>query len=65
VEFRSTTGELIRASLGYSRNGTRTIVFEGERHRHGSACAACWGFRIDCNGSRIGQCAEPLDQNVP
>lgn len=62
VEFRSTTGERIHARQGLARDGvTPTIVFIGERNRHGSACKACWGFRVDCNQSRIGQCAEALD----
>jgi hypothetical protein len=62
VTFRSTTGAKINANQGMARDGiTRTIVFVGEHSRHGSTCAACWGFRIDYNGSRIGQCAEALD----
>jgi hypothetical protein len=60
--FRSTTGESIAANQGVAQDGiTRTIVFVGEHSRHGSTCAACWGFRIDCNGSRIGHCAEAID----
>jgi hypothetical protein len=62
VNFRSTTGEHIHAQQGRSKDGaTLTIVFRGERNRHGSACKACWGFRVDCNQARIGQCAEALD----
>ncbi len=65
VRFRSTTGERITASQGVAQDRkTPTIVFTGEKNRHGSACQACWGFRIDCNQSRIGHCAEPLDENV-
>ena len=65
VTFRSTTGERINATPGRTRDGkTKTIVFMGERNRHGSACASCWGFRVDCNLARIGQCAEALDQIV-
>jgi hypothetical protein len=64
VEFRSTTGEKITATQGWTRDGqTPTIVFRGKT-RHGSACIACWGYRLSCNGSRIGQCAEPLDEIV-
>jgi hypothetical protein len=49
-----------------ARDGaTPTIVFIGERNRHGSTCKACWGFRVDCNQSRIGQCAEALDAVMP
>jgi len=43
---------------------TNTIVFTGERNRHGSVCASCWGFRIECNQARIGQCAQALDEIV-
>jgi len=65
VRFHSTTGDKIIAKQGFARDGvTATIVFLGERTRHGSACEACWGFRKDCNGSRIGQCAEALDSVV-
>jgi hypothetical protein len=65
VRFRSTTGEHIYARQGLARDGvTPTIVFIGERNRHGSACKACWGFRVDCNQSRIGQCAEALDSAI-
>ena len=61
-KFQSTTGEQITASQGMTKDRiTQTIVFIGERNRHGSVCESCWGFRIDCNGSRIGQCAEALD----
>ena len=64
VSFLSTTGEQIYATRSLTRdNMAKTIVFMGERNRHGSACKACWGFRIDCSGSRIGQCAEALDQS--
>jgi hypothetical protein len=66
VEFRSTTGELIHARQGATRDGaTPTNVFEGERSTHGSACIACWGFRVACSGSRIDQCAEALDGVIP
>jgi hypothetical protein len=58
-------GEQILARHGKTRDGnTDTIVFIGERSRHGSVCEACWGYRIDCNGSRIGQCAEALDNLI-
>lgn len=61
-EFRSPTGELIRARGGTTRDGrTKTIVFQGERSTHGNVCTACWGFRENCSGARIGQCTEALD----
>ena len=66
VTITSTTGEKIRVRAGTTRDkNTQTLVFQGERNRHGSACSACWGFRVDCSGSRIGQCAEALDQRIP
>lgn len=66
VKFLSTTGEHIYAKQGMARDGeTQTIVFIGERNRHGSTCKACWGFRIDCNQARIGQCAEALEAILP
>lgn len=65
VSFRSTTGEEIFARHGKTRDGDiDTIVFIGERSRHGNVCEACWRYRIDCNGSRIGQCAEALDDVI-
>ena len=65
VKFASTTGEQITATQALARKKTTpVIVFQGERSRHGSACKACWGFRIDCNRSRIGQCAEALDSLI-
>lgn len=62
ITFLSTTNEQITARQGFTRGkSAATIVFRGQRNRHGSVCEACWGFRVDCNGSRIGQCAEPLE----
>ena len=66
VTFRSTTGERIKARQGIAKDRrTPTIVFIGERSKQGSVCHACWGFRIDCNQSRVGQCAEALDASIP
>jgi len=65
AEFTSTTGERISASQALAQDGvTPVIVFMGERHRHGSACEACWSFRQDCNGSYIGQCVEAFDSEI-
>ena len=65
ITFSSTTGEQITATQGFTRDKTTiTIVFQGQRNRHGSVCKACWGFRIDCNKSRVGQCAEALDSVI-
>ena len=65
ITFKSTTGEQISAVRSIARDKTTpTIVFYGERNRHGSVCRACWGYRIDCNQSRIGQCVEALDSVI-
>ena len=65
LRFSSTTGEQITAKQGLAEDGkTHTIVFNGERNRHGSACKACWGFRQACTQSRIGQCVEALDSLI-
>ena len=67
IMFNSTTGEKIKATQGMARDKvTKTIVFMGENVRHGSVCAACWGYRDSCNGGEwIGQCAEALDKSIP
>ena len=64
ITFQSTPGERITARQGWTKDGqTPTIVFHGKT-RHGSVCVACWGYRISCSGSRIGQCAEALDRII-
>jgi hypothetical protein len=61
--FRSTTNERIQAAPGIAADGiTRTIVFEGERNRHGNCCSACWRFRDACTGTHVGHCVEGLDR---
>lgn len=62
-QFLSTTNETITASLGMTRDGIHnTIVFHGENGgRVGNVCNACWGYRKNCSGTRIGQCVEGLD----
>jgi hypothetical protein len=65
LTFTSTTGEQIRAKQGTTKDGTTpTIVFEGVNSRHGNVCRACWGYRCNCSGTRIGQCTEALDTYV-
>lgn len=65
LSFRSTTGEKISASQGLAGDGeTATIVFVGERNRHGNVCRACWGYRLACTQTRIGQCVEGLDSFI-
>lgn len=66
VDFNSTTGERIHAIRSLAADGvTRTITFIGEKSRHGNVCSKCWGFRINCSGTRIGQCVEGLDMSIP
>lgn len=63
--FWSTTQETLKATWGIAEDGvTPTIVFVGERSRHGNVCHACWGFRENCSGTRIGQCTEALDDSM-
>jgi hypothetical protein len=65
VTINSTTGERIVVRRGIAGDvETTTLVFTGEKNVHGRACKACWGFRNDCNGSWIGQCAEALDSRM-
>ena len=65
MQFVSTTGERITARQGVTRDGaTQTIEFDGQHGHIGKVCAACWGFRESCSGTRIGQCTEALDQSV-
>jgi len=64
IIFKSTTGEQISANQGVAQDKvTKTIVFIGQKSRHGSVCSTCWGYRSDCNQSRIGQCSEALDNS--
>jgi len=65
VTFISTTGERISARRGKAKDGTTSaIAFRGERNRHGNVCWACWGYRVNCSGTRIGQCTEGLDKHM-
>jgi hypothetical protein len=65
LRFFSTTGEAILARQGTTKDGSiPTIVFEGARNRHGSACKVCWGYSIDCCQSRVGHCAKKLDDAI-
>jgi hypothetical protein len=51
----------ITAKHGLAEDGvTETIVFVG----HGNVCEACWGFRKNCSGTRIGHCVVPLDRII-
>ncbi len=69
VTFNSTKGKKITATQSLADdNTTKTIKFKGETDKksiHGYACKACWGYRSSCSKSRIGQCAEALDNSFP
>lgn len=58
LEFRTTTGQLARAIPSHANTepSIPTISFPG----HGNVCESCWGFRQNCNGTRIGHCVEAL-----
>lgn len=65
LDFPSTTGEKIAAKQGTTKDGaTPTIMFIGENNRHGNVCPACWGYRYNCSGTRIGHCVEGLDKQL-
>ena len=65
ITFSSTTRERMSARQGLAGDGmTRTIVFIGKRSQHGNVCEACWGYRCNCSGTRIGHCVEGLDANI-
>jgi len=64
--FTSSTGEQITATHGLAGDRiTPTIVFIGERGRHGNVCRACWGFQKNCSGTRIGHLTVPLVGILP
>lgn len=66
LDFPSTTDEPITATMAFAEDGvTPTISFVGTNCRHGNVCAACWGFRQNCSGTRIGHCVEALDKFLP
>lgn len=64
VQFISNTGENITATTGRTREGLDTIVFRGENVIHGNVCTACWGYRSNCCGTRVGQAVEAFDQSL-
>ena len=65
IEFNSTTNENIVAYCGTAIDGvTKTIIFMGERTMHGNVCEKCWGYRKNCNKTRIGHCVEALDKYI-
>lgn len=63
IQFDSTTGEQITVRRSLADDGTtETLDFEGQNGRVGNVCPACWGFRQNCSGTRVGQCVEGLDK---
>jgi hypothetical protein len=66
LAFRSTTGRAVRATQSLARDGvTEVIRFHGTNGTlKGNVCAACWGFRLSCTGTRIGQYVEALDRRL-
>ena len=66
-DFLSSTHRPTRARVGMTQDGARpTIAFAMEdAHGGGNVCQSCWGFRISCSGTRIGQWVEALDQALP
>jgi hypothetical protein len=66
IQFNSTTGEQVTVTQSLAEDGvTEVLVFVGLNGRVGNVCAACWGFRKNCFGTRIGQCVEGLDMHLP
>lgn len=62
IYFKSTNWERIFATQSNALDAvTTTTTFKGENSRHGNVYSACWGFRKNCSGTRIGQCVEGLD----
>jgi len=69
VSFKSTTGENMRATHGWTQDKQHmTIVFIGERTTHGNVCSACWGYANNCagtvTGTMIGHCVKGLDKKM-
>jgi hypothetical protein len=63
VQFRSTTGKKTTARLGLTAGGQQTIAFYRQNGGWGgNVCEGCWGFRLSCVGTRIGQWAQALDE---
>ena len=46
------TGQAVVVRTGETEQGLPTLVFEG----HGNVCAACWGYTLNCSGTRVGHC---------
>jgi len=53
---RTTRDAPVLVRTGNARNGVPTLTFVG----HGNVCFACWGYRLNCSGTRIGHCVEPF-----
>lgn len=58
--FISTSNHTVTAQIGKTEHGDRAIMFPG----HGNVCSACWGYRLNCSGARIGHCVEALARQI-
>mgnify|MGYP001286666940 CR=1 FL=1 len=58
--FQSTTNKDVVARTGQTENGERAIMFPG----HGNICPACWGYRLNCSGARVGHCVEAISRHI-
>jgi hypothetical protein len=62
VRFRSTTGEKVTATQGWSKDSyTPTIAFQAATS-DGSACLACWGYRRSCKDRSSGNSRDVRQQ---
>jgi hypothetical protein len=68
IRCNSTTGRQIEVSQTIAGDGiTPTITFREENGRPNNVCAACWDFRLNCNGrtgTRIGHYVVGLDEHL-
>lgn len=66
AQFDSTTGHPTIARLGITQDGKPAVSFWSESGGWGgNVCEACWGFRLSCSGTRVGQWVEGLDRFLP
>ena len=58
LEFQTARPQLVRARQGESDTTPPlpTISFRD----HGTVCEHCWGYRVNCSGTRVGHCVEAL-----
>ena len=66
MQFLSTRDHQTTARVGATENGERAIAFyRAKGGWGGNVCESCWGFRLSCVGTRIGQWVEGLDRFLP